>query len=292
MNVSSERADLGALVIEVRASTRVKIPQHMGRAVQQLCLHFIQQANPYLSADIHDHPHDPKPYAVSGLLRPGSTEPLRGNIAPGERAWLRIVGLRREIVHALDAIVDDMLTCIELDRTPWSVERITWSRKDHRWAGRASYMGLLAEHETISPPGKIAFTFATPTAFRSNGLNIPLPLPAMVFGSLRRQWETLSDVPLPEELRFFIDPFVALSRYQGETHLLAFKRSSKQVGFVGEAIFTVLRSNSYLKRNNEELEQVLSTRRDLLARKLNMLAAFGFYSGVGIKTTTGMGMVC
>jgi CRISPR/Cas system endoribonuclease Cas6 (RAMP superfamily) len=67
---------------------------------------------------------------------------------------------------------------------------------------------------------------------------------------------------------------VMVSRHRIETSILNFKQGSRQIGFVGEVLFGV--------------------QRGLIPPEaqagLGLLAAFAFYSGVGIKTTTGMGM--
>ena len=120
---------------------------------------------------------------------------------------------------------------------------------------------------------------------------MPFPLPLLVFQSLALRWTMFSGVPLPEELLTFVEHFVVLSRHQVQTEILTFKQKSKQVGFVGVAEFTVVKKNEHLAKSDSSLHGQLQSRIGEFSRMLGMLMAFSFYSGVGIKTTSGMGMV-
>ncbi len=97
-------------------------------------------------------------------------------------------------------------------------------------------------------------------------------------------------LPLPEDLLVFVDNLVMLSRHEVESRVPPFKNGSRQVGFTGQATFTIARKNDGLRKYDKALAQTLEGRDDL-ARVLGMLADFAFYSGVGIKTSQGMGMV-
>lgn len=283
-------ADLGALVLTLRAARPTAVQNHLGRAVQQFCLDAISRTDPALAAQLHEEGHAARPYAVSGLLRPGGTQAIWGAVSAGDGAWLRLVGLRREVVAALEVFASQPPPTIELDYAPWEVEAVTWDTAAHPWAGRAHYAALIRQGLTASPPRQVALEFASPTAFHSDGLNVPLPVPASVFGSLAARWRDFTGAPLPEELSPFVQHFVMLSRYRTETRILSFKQGSRQVGFVGEVSFTVAGRNAALEKNQPELAGALSARHADLARTLGLLAAFAFYSGVGIKTTAGMGM--
>ena len=286
-------SDLGALVITLRAMRTLTIRQHMGRAAQQLCLSLVRRVDPALSDDLHAT-HQVKPYAVSGLLRPGSTRPVHGTLAQGARAWVRLVGLRADVVAALDAFAQHPPAMTNFDRVAWQVERVTWA--EHPWAGRATYAGLIRHHQAAPPPSALRFQFATPTAFSSADLNIPLPDPVRVFESLSNRWHALSAFPLPESMSDFVRHFVPLAEYRAHTQSLRLK--TPEIGFCAEQVkFTIKRRVSVgagLRRNKPELAQALdalNAQRDDLAQALALLADFAFFCGVGIKTTTGMGMV-
>lgn len=288
-----ETADLGALVITLRATRPLTIRQHMGRAAQQLCLDLVRQADPALSADLHAT-RQVKPYAASGLLLPESTRPVEGTVAPEDHAWVRLVGLRADVVAALDRFAQHPPATVDFDRVPWNVARVTWD--DHPWAGRATYAGLVRRHRAAAPPRAIRLAFASPTAFSSADLNIPLPDPLRVFESLLNQWHALSAFPLPESLLDFVRHFVPLTEYRAHTEKLMLK--TPEIGFCAEQVtFTIKRRVSVgnsLRRNKPEYAHdldALNAQRDDLARAIALLGDFAFFCGVGIKTTTGMGMV-
>jgi CRISPR-associated endoribonuclease Cas6 len=285
--------DLGALVISLRSTRALTLQHHMGRAAHQLCLDLVRQIDPNLSAELHAT-YQTKPYTVSGLLLPDSTRPVHGAVQPGDGAWVRMVGLRADVVAALNTFAQQSPKTLNLDRTPWEVECITWT--DHPWAGRSGYHKLVIDAQHAAPPDAIWLEFASPTAFSSADLNIPLPDPMRVFESLLNQWLSLSPFPLPESLLDFVRHFVPLTEYDAHTEKIILK--TPEIGFCAKHVkFTIKRQVSVgasLRKNKPDYAReldVLNNRRDDLARVIALLADFAFFCGVGIKTTTGMGMV-
>ena len=284
--MSSHLPELAALVVHVRCERATRITMHLGRAIQFIALNAIQQVDPELSTRLHDG-HGAKPYAVSGLLRPDGT-PVHGNIEVGETAWFRIVGLSAEVCHALDAFAAAPPQFIEIDKRPWSIQSVTWS---HPWASRTSYHQLVTQHQSTRPAKRFPLEVLSPAAFHSMGTNMPFPLPVLVFQSLFLRWREFCAIPLPDEFMVWVESFVMLSRFRGETEMLAFKQGSKQVGFTGEVQFTIATKNEALARSEPDLNAFLSVQHSQFHRIASMLIAFSFYSGIGIKTTSGMGMV-
>ena len=128
------------------------------------------------------------------------------------------------------------------------------------------------------------FEFATPTAFSMGQkqwgkLLKVFPEPSYVFGSLARQWDLFAPASLcmassgitPPEIGAWCEEYVIVSRYSLETCYLP---SSKfgQSGFQGNVIYEV---------------KGLPTAPEALW--LSSLARFALFSGVGYKTTMGMG---
>lgn len=285
-----ESADLTALVITLRAARALTVQHHMGRAVQQFILDLVRQVAPTLSETIHAMGQT-KPYAVSGLLTADSVRPVQGHVSPGDRAWVRVVGLNADVVTALSEFAEHPPGEIEIDHQSWYLEGVTWENAVHPWAGRATASILVQRHLTITPATKLALEFATPTGFHSAGINVPLPEPALVWGSLLRQWNDLTPFPLPDTVTPFVSWHVMLNRYQAETQILRFKQGSQQIGFVGQATYAIAKRNAQVERTDSALAATLTAQHEKLARALGLLTEFAFYCGVGIKTTTGMGMV-
>ena len=150
---------------------------------------------------------------------------------------------------------------------------------DHPCADSTTWSDLAAR---ASAAPEIVLHFASPTAFsfgdRYAGKRVVLlPGTELVFDSLARTWNEYA----PEDLRidrqaisaFATDHVVGRQFGRLETHMLRSRRSL-QVGFLGDVTFTVSGGDTDARR------------------RLNMLSDFALYSGVGMKTTMGMGQCC
>ncbi len=263
----------------------------MGRALQYVALDAIRTHSPSLSERLHGGTNEAKPYLVSGLHKPGGTYALRGHVAEGDPAWVRIVGLGDEIVEALEVFVERRPTTIEIDHQDWYVESLSSSPREQPWADRNNYDDLFRGWLTARPPKSIRLQFATPTAFHSKSLAVPLPIPSLIFGSLLSRWNSFAPAPLSPSLTLFIDQFVEVRHCNIQTYSVTLSDGSQHSGFTGEVDFSIVPSNPGLKKRDEQLAQEMRTGHTEYARMLGLLADFAFYSGIGIKTAQGMGMV-
>jgi CRISPR-associated endoribonuclease Cas6 len=269
---------------------RLSVAGHMGRAAQKMLLDIVQAQDPALSAVLHDSQAEVKPYIVSGLLTRDAV-PLIGAVPTEESAWVRIGGLNQSVNAVLLHFAANPPPEIEFDRERWRIESIATTRDQHVWANSASFADLLRRNPHEHAPDSVRFQFAAPTGFHSKSLNVPLPIPALVFGSLYARWNTLAPVQLPDLLPDFVDQFVPISRYQTRTEILRFKQGGQQIGFVGEVGYSILARNAGLAKHDAGLAAALEAQHSDLSAAIGLLADFAFYSGVGIKTTTGMGMM-
>jgi CRISPR-associated endoribonuclease Cas6 len=118
----------------------------------------------------------------------------------------------------------------------------------------------------------VTLEFVTPTSFRKNEMQVVFPQPELVFSSLLRRWNAFSELKIPEEHAVYF-PSIKVSSYDLHTQLVHFSRY-KIIGFKGRVEYELPEGSS------EDFMQVV-----------NALADFAFYSGVGAKTTMGMGQV-
>ena len=142
------------------------------------------------------------------------------------------------------------------------------SRQDGPWAGTVPWDKF--GKDTTSRI--IRLHFCTPTAFRQGDLDLPLPLPRLVFRGLLTRWNAFAPIPLPLNGET-IERSVALSHARIETRTF-FDGRSHIPGFVGPVEFRILRS--------APAESIPA---------LHALAEFAFFAGIGRKTTHGMGLV-
>lgn len=119
-------------------------------------------------------------------------------------------------------------------------------------------------------------TFGSPTAFKSTqGYYVPLPQPELVFGSLLDRWNAFSSVPLSPALTAVF--YESMATESVDIHSQEVKFGGGQwasiTGFMGRVTYRMQKTSSDIRR------------------AVNALAAFACYSGVGVKTTVGLGQV-
>jgi CRISPR-associated endoribonuclease Cas6 len=288
--------DLAALVLRLRATRPSFYTNHMGRAVYALGLSILQSYDEQLSKVVHDFP-DEKPFTASGLMRGEGI--VDGTVEVGELLWVRFGALDTHIVAALSAFQERAMQpastplMVSIDHLPFEVVEAAWD--DSCLPGLFSYNALVERHRTAPLARSIHLRFLTATTFRRAALNINLPQPDLVFGSLLTRWMCFTSHMLhespPEHLEAFIKYHIALSRYATHSALYRFNQGGKEVGFLGQATFELMRSNDHLAKQQPTIEAELRRNHIWYVRTLHLLADFAYYSGLGRKTTTGMGMV-
>ena len=134
------------------------------------------------------------------------------------------------------------------------------------WANASTYAQLYEQASDRN--SSINLTFSTPTAFRQGQYDTTLPTRESVFNSLLSRWNKYSGIEFTQiAIESIFPSFVNI-----HTEILADSRS-KFIGILGEVNYKIL----------GEIEPIQ-------IKQLNALANFALYSGVGRKTTMGMGM--
>lgn len=135
------------------------------------------------------------------------------------------------------------------------------------WANACSYAQL---YEQASDSDRVfSFSFATPAAFRQGQYDTALPTRDCIFNGLLKRWNKYSGIEFPEIAIESVFP----SFFNIRTEIVADSRS-KFIGCVGEVSYRLF----------GDLEP-------LQIKRINALADFSLYAGVGRKTPMGFGMV-
>jgi len=290
-------ADLAALVLRLKALRSGSYSNHMGRAVYALGLDILSRYDERLSQAVHDFP-DEKPFTASGLMRGDAI--VEGKVKEREVLWVRFTGLDAQVVAALGyyqqvasecAIFDPLIESI--NKLPFEVIEVAWDNS--RLPGLFSFGALVDRHRTAPLSPRLSLHFITATTFRRADLNINLPFPDLIYNSLLTRWmcftsHLLHECP-PDHLETFIKYHTALSSYEAKTALYRFNQGGKEIGFVGQATFELIPKIPYLAKQKPVLEAELRRNHQWYSRTLHLLNDFAYYSGVGRKTTVGMGMV-
>jgi CRISPR-associated endoribonuclease Cas6 len=261
-----------AIVLTLRSEKQALLPRDIGRAVYAVALENLARVDADLPQSIHAG-DGPKPVTCSGILN-GRGNRQGTSISPTEDYYVRITGLNQRASQALDAaFLTQPPTTLTLNGHPFTVTSATCDNTQHPWSGRTTYETLAAQHMLHSdpPPRQVTLSFAAPVAFKSGGIQMPLPLPGLVFGSLVDRWNQFSPVRLSPDVRRFGEEQVAISRFRMHSRPVDQKNGAMRVGGLGRVTYTVLRSDRYWQG------------------VMGLLADFALFSGVGVQTTSGMG---
>lgn len=261
-----------SIVLHLEAPAPVRLPLHLGRANHAAALRLIGAADAALAQTVHDE-EGPKPLTCSGLL---GVTPGRDGVAlrAGQACAVRLTGLNRAVGQALEAgLLHGVLPeNWELEGIPFRVTGATCDPAAHPWSGRSSCAQLAGAALVQGDEGRtVTFEFASPTAFKSAGYTVPVPMPALVFGSLVERWNHFAPLRLSGEMRRFANEMMVISRYKLESRAVAQKNDAWRIGGVGTVTYRSMSADRYW------------------LGVLHALAAFALYSGVGVQTATGMG---
>lgn len=256
---------LAAIDLRVYSKTDVELPHPCAHLVHAALLDAVRSVDSSLSAELHDTAQV-KPFAVSTLWP--RTRALGDvlRIPKYTECRLRVCTLAQPVFDAVSAVLFPRLASGGSIRLA-SYDFVLMSAKmELPYGGVANFSDLLRDMGT-----EIDLRFASPTTFRRKGVNVPLPDPILVYNSLWQKWQAFSDVEVPECVFEELIAALALCRMDGHTRMWKFPRYW-MTGFVGVAGY-------------ELIGKVSGAARDLFGA----LSSLAFYSGVGYRTTMGMG---
>ena len=263
-----------SVVLTLDAVAPTEANASVARAAHAWLLARIAEHNPALAARLHEA-DGPRPFTVSNLWGAGRARDGLRALAPGQECWLRFTALTTEMAEHMERALEAPGATLDLAGARLVVRSVAVDAAAHPWAGRATYGELLEQH-TLSPgplPRSVTLRFASPTLFRRQGRDLPLPLPELVFDGYLRKWNTFAPLALPEEAKRYAQECVALSKYRLRSRFISFEGSGKggHVGFTGEARFRFLTGDAYW------------------TRVMSLLAGYAFWCGTGYRTTVGFG---
>jgi CRISPR-associated endoribonuclease Cas6 len=260
-----------ACVFTLRPVVGHSAPASLTRATHAAVLRLVAAADPALAARLHDD-EGLKPITVSnvlGMAAHGSTV----EVSPEREYGLRVTLLSSETERIVASWTPEAIGALDLDGQAWRVERVTTVATEHPWAGQSSYEGLAAPAllRAEGGPTRWVLEFASPVTFRQRGLNMPLPTPDLVFGSLLDKWNAFAPLALPEEVRRFAAECLAVSRFELSSVGEPAKQGALQIGAVGRCTYTAVNRDRYW------------------LACIETLAHFAFFSGIGAGTARGFG---
>lgn len=270
---------LYSVVLKLAPADECTVAATMGHQVHAAFLRTVEEADPELSTELHDPLAPIRPFTVSLLQGLPAARDGLVRLSPERAYWLRLTMLQPRLFERFMSrfLHSDHRPVLRLGQAELLIHEILATPGAHPWAGYASWIDLASQ---ARPASEITLHFVSPTAFgfgqKAWGKKVvTLPEPAAVFGSLLRSWSNLAPpaVNVDESaLEAYVREDVVVKRFDGlQTQMLRFNRSP-QVGFVGRVTYGLMASDTPLRC------------------QLNALADLAFYTGVGMKTTMGMGM--
>ena len=295
-SAAPERGELFSILLRLHPIEPGWVSPSAGREAHAAFLDIVRQHDEALAEQLHQ-PNQRRPFTVGLLqgfnhltstqLEEAITKNQKVQVSPGQVYWLRITILDAAIFEVLfqHLITKPRTFIIRLGEARFEVSRLIGSPEAgaaaNSWASHSSFADLSA---LTGLQREYAFEFATPTAFsmgqKSWGklMNL-LPEPAYVFESLAKQWEVFAPVHLrltatdlnPRDFVSWCAESLIVACYRLETRYLPSNKFA-QPGFQGTITYELKKAHS-----NRE------------ARWLTPLAHFALFSGVGYKTSMGMG---
>jgi CRISPR-associated endoribonuclease Cas6 len=259
-------------VLTLQPTQAITLPANQGRAAHAWFLERVRRADPALAESLHQG-QTQRPFTVSNLFGPGRRRGDEITLSPEKTYSLRATSFVPELSTLLhERLAPDPPLALKLGELPLQVLSSTTDAQVHPWAGTDSFEELVQRHTLGNHiPRRVGLRFASPTLFRSNDVNVPLPLPGLVFGGLLDKWNAFAPLQVHPDVRRFAQECLAVSRYRLETRRVAFGGRRAVAGCVGECVYAIQVKDRYWMG------------------LIHLLAAFAFYAGVGRQTTVGLG---
>ena len=264
---------LTSLVFSLAPAEAASMPLFLGRASHSAFLRLVAARDSEMADRLHA-PNERRPFTCSNLMG-GKRVGRNLELAPDDAVSIRFTGLNSEVSALLTEFSVNPPTELEVDRIVFAVRGATLDPASDPWAGQASYETLASQRLLPAEPAPnfAELDFLSPTAFRSGGHTLPVPLPGLVYGSLVDVWNQFAPVAVSEEMRRYAEECLAMSRYRLSTQAVPGKGRPVQIGCVGHCRYVATNRDRYW------------------LGVLQLLTDFAFFAGVGRQTSVGMGQV-
>ena len=274
-------------VLQLTPLTPARLRGPSGRDAQGWLLARVARVDSALADRLHTG-DGPRPYTTSGLMT-APWRPLtpKDSLTPDTPCFLRFTSIdetlsRTLLEHLVPVLEGETITLQKID---FEIRSVAITSEAHPWAGLSTRMALASAAEQNTRKS-IRMHFATPTAFRSNGKDICLPLPEHILRSWWLRWNAFAPESLqihPDWPKFAADTILVTRLHRLSTTRWRFSgngRHGSATGFYGEVNLRLgsLPSDSIWLEHAVGAEHILQ-----------LLGAFALYAGTGHHTTIGMG---
>ncbi len=300
---------LYALLMRLRPLDRGTLMPFSGEFIHAAWLDWIRDAAPDIATMLHNGNHR-RLFTCSNLQFPMAAQRLReaerGNmhlpLDPEKVYTIRLTLLLGELYPLFYSLLMHSSTkrseaghrpFMRLGKQAFLLEEVISSSEESHWSGYASFGEQVEKARALhlKPIETLTLEFATLTTFHRGlaesmyGKHYALlPLPQFVFLWLARRWRELAppelaDIIQCEQIEHYIaEDGIIIDDHALQTHRVQFNRHPQR-GFLGTCTYE-------LRGPDEARPSQLTVRQQLV-----LLSWLAFYTGVGYKTTMGMGQV-
>lgn len=194
----------------------------------------------------------------------------QNDVPAGTHCWWRIVLLDDELFGHLSREWERNAPHLNIYLGPSKLQITNLLRNPQtnpNWVSRCNYQKIY--EEASNQNREIHLQFLTPAIFRQGGFESTMPTSDAIFQSLRRQWNRYSGLAFAPSM---VTPIIP-GQFELKTVTLQ-DQHTKMMGCLGNVSFNIL----------GEVDP-------LTIKRINTLADFTLYCGVGRKTNLGMGIV-
>ncbi len=267
-----------ALVIQLTALETGVLPGTLGELAHAAFYAAAQAVDPVLSAQMHGA-QERSAFSLSPLYGYSQNLPDgRVRVNQGQPGWLRL-GLLDDRLFAvfMHHLLNNSRPTIRLGPVHFAITTVLGNPGSHPWVGYTTLDQLRALSAT---PDQWTLEFASPTAIRwgeaeNKTRRVELfPQPRMAIAGLRSRWDRLTGDTWGRAFEEWVERNVIVSRiWHWQTQSFGFQKQT-YVGGLGRLDYRLLDASHAAN-----------------AAHLNRLWQLAFYTGIGYKTTHGLGQV-
>ncbi|MEN6515171.1 MAG: CRISPR-associated endoribonuclease Cas6 [Fervidobacterium sp.] len=246
-----------------------------GKKIHGFLFNAMREANEKISEQVHKL-SDLKPFTVSPIFGTRFGKPT---IIEKDRTYkLRVTFLEDKIFELFTTKVmrDRILkNTLRVGPIEFLITKVIVDHTRSYWASVFSPKDYIENNTELRK--EITLSFVTPTLFRIGDLHLSKPDAEKIYVGLLKKFNKYSDVKIDESI---VEELKKIKIVKDDTYerKIFFENFYLQ-GFIGEVTFSI---NNSAGEGNENISKELLT-------TFNVLSEFAYYSGVGYKTTMGLG---
>lgn len=266
-----------SLLVQSYPQQDLPVEYLQGHLLHAMLFHVLEEFDPDLAERLHQD-NCYRPFTISPFTVGTRFATFKGLHLPRQDVIPKETPMSFRLTFLEDDLFPIFSQCflrlssqeVRISQTQFTLTNILTTNIEHPWSRFLSYPDLLrrASQECRSIP----LHFLTPTIFGFGDIDLPLPLPRLVFQSYQRRFQEFCGMVFLPDFGEQVERFVTISRI---SHLFTRRIKVKKIllsGFTGTVTFKTHRQAD-----------------PDLVYQLNVLADFAMFCGTGKKTAMGMG---